>query len=109
MELFPPTFHEKLQFTYMACFAVSDSRKVPLHLLQRTVPAAHFAVFKVPNGLDGLPETFPFIYEKWLPTSGYQLAYPFDMERYDVGPGGNKNGVLSIEILVPVVKTTAKR
>ena len=103
LELYPPTFDEKRQYTYLACLAVSDSRKVPLHLLQRTVPAARYAVFKVPGGLKGLGDTFQFIYGKWLPTSGYDTAASFDMERYDVGPGGQKDGDLSIEVLLPVV------
>ena len=103
LELYPSTFMEKHQFTYLAGFAVSDARKVPLHLLQRTIPAAHYAVFRVPGGLKGLRATFEFIYQKYFAASPYAIAFPFDMERYHVGPGGNKDGELSIEVLVPVV------
>lgn len=105
LELFSPEFENdpKRNFTYMACYAVSDSRNVPLHLLQRTIPGARFAVFKVPDGLKGLGGTFGFIYGKWLPQSGFDRAYAFDMERYDIEATRKNNGNLQIEILVPIV------
>lgn len=99
LELFPPSFKDNRKFTYMACCAVSDSRKVPLHLVMRTVPAAKYAAFAVPGGLKGLGDTFGYIYDKWLPASKYERAFPFDMERYDVS---KEMAEMSIEILVPV-------
>lgn len=102
LELFPPAFDQKHKFTYLACFSVIDSRKVPLHLLQRTIPAAKYAVFKVPGGLTGLGKTFQYIYSRWLPASGFDRPFNFDMERYDISPGAEKDGQLSIEVLVPI-------
>lgn len=105
LELFPPDIEKdpKRNFTYMACYSVTDARKVPLHMLTRTLPAARMAVFKVPDGLRGLGATFGFIYGKWLPASGFDRAYPFDMERYDMNAARKMNGNLEIEILVPIV------
>lgn len=103
LELFPPSFEQKRNFTYMACFSVTDARKVPLHLLQRTLPAAKYAVFKVPNGLAGLGAAFSHIYTRWLPQSGYDRPFPFDMERYDVSVGADEGANMSVEIMVPVV------
>lgn len=104
LELYPPEMDKdpNKNFTYMACFSVTDSRKVPLHMVQSKVPAARYAVFKVPGSLQGLGPAFKFIYGKWLPQSGFQPAYPFDMERYDMEATKANNGILQIEILVPI-------
>lgn len=103
LELFPPSFEQKRKFTYLACFSVTDSRKVPLHLVRHTLPSAKYAVFKVPGGIGGLGEAFQFIYNRWLPQSGYDRAFPFDMERYDLPAGALNEGKPVVEILVPVV------
>lgn len=102
VELFPPNFAERRTFTYMAASKVSDIEKVPVHLLTRTLPAAKYAVFTVPEGIEGLKKTFPYIYGEWLPKSGYAVAFPFDMERYNFGPEAMKAGGMVVEILVPV-------
>ena len=107
LELFPPSFKTKHEFTYMACFAVSDPNRVPLHLVQSSVPAASYAVFKVPDGLKGIGASYQFIYQKWLPTSGYDIAYSFDIERYDTT--AEHAGNLSIEILLPVAPRRPRR
>ena len=107
LELFPPSFKFKHEFTYMACFAVSDASRVPLHLVQSSVPAATYAVFKVPGGLKGMGETYQFIYQRWLPTSGYDIAFPFDIERYDTA--AEHGGTLSVEILLPVTPHHTRR
>jgi predicted transcriptional regulator YdeE len=101
VELFPPNFERDKKFTYIASCAVSDSRKVPLHLVTRTLPASQYAAFAVPGGLKGLGDTFGYIYREWLPASNYEVAFPFDMERYDVSKVEH-GGEMTIEILVPV-------
>lgn len=102
VELYPPTFEKERKFTYLAAMAVADSRKVPLHLVTRTLPAATYAAFAVPGSLKGLGEAFRYIYKEWLPNAPYEIAYPFDMERYDVSPAAVKAGNMPIEILLPI-------
>jgi predicted transcriptional regulator YdeE len=102
LELYPDTFDQKRRFTYMACYPVSDSTKVPIYLLQRIVPAAKFAVFKVPGGLAGLGAAFTYIYTRWLPNSGYEHALHMDMERYDLTADRKAAEAPPVEILIPI-------
>jgi AraC family transcriptional regulator len=39
-------------------------------------------VFRVTGGLSKIAEVFQYAYMQWLPSSGYEMAYPFDFELY---------------------------
>jgi len=102
LELFPPDPSDQHHFTYMACNPVSDPEAVPVYLLKHTLPAARYAVFRVPGGVAGLSQAFPFIYQIWLPQSGFVRAHPFDFERYDLRVPAPTVNDIPLDIVVPI-------
>ncbi len=70
-------------FEYVAGFPVSQVGVVPEGFVVREIPAHTYAVFAHKGSLAGLGKTYEFIYETWLPQSGYQVAAKLDFEYYD--------------------------
>ena len=70
-------------FEYVAGFPVSQVEDVPVGFVVRQVPEYTYAVFAHRGDLAGLGKTYEYIYEVWLPQSGYQLAAKIDFEYYD--------------------------
>jgi predicted transcriptional regulator YdeE/DNA-binding transcriptional MerR regulator len=70
-------------FEYVAGFPVSQVGDVPAGFVVRQVPEYTYAVFAHRGDLAGLGKTYEYIYEVWLPQSGYQLAAKIDFEYYD--------------------------
>jgi len=59
------------------------------------------------NGVEGIAETYRWLYEDWMPESGYELALPYDFEQYD-SKGGEADesgeGTEVITVWVPIVE-----
>jgi predicted transcriptional regulator YdeE/DNA-binding transcriptional MerR regulator len=70
-------------FEYVAGLPVSKVEDVPQGFVVREVPEYTYAVFAHTGDLEGLGKTYEYIYETWLPQSGYQLAAKLDFEYYD--------------------------
>ena len=70
-------------FEYVAGFPVSKVEDIPEGFVVRQVPEFTYAVFAHRGDLAGLGKTYEYIYEVWLPQSGYQLAAKIDFEYYD--------------------------
>jgi predicted transcriptional regulator YdeE/DNA-binding transcriptional MerR regulator len=70
-------------FEYVAGFPVSQLEDIPEGFVVRQVPEYTYAVFAHRGDLAGLGKTYEYIYEVWLPQSGYQLAAKIDFEYYD--------------------------
>lgn len=83
VEIYGPEFDQQRQWTYLPSVQVSQVESIPLVLFPKTLPAATYAVFTAKGGIPKLGETFQYAYMTWLPTSQYQVAYPFDFEYYD--------------------------
>jgi predicted transcriptional regulator YdeE/DNA-binding transcriptional MerR regulator len=71
------------EFEYVAGFPVSQVDEIPDGFVVRQVPEYTYAVFAHHGDLAGLGKTYEYIYEVWLPQSGYQLAAMIDFEYYD--------------------------
>jgi predicted transcriptional regulator YdeE len=86
------------QLVYLAGMAVPDSAALPPGAEHRMVPAARYAVFDC--GLDAIGATWKYAYERWLPTSGFEVdSTAVDFEFYPpVGP----DGAQQVEIYIPV-------
>ena len=68
------------QLDYMAGEAVTEVDELPAGMTSWHVPANTYAVFE--TTLPAIGETFGYIYDQWLATSGYQqVAAPY-FERY---------------------------
>lgn len=70
-------------FEYVAGLPVSKVDDVPKGFVVREIPAYTYAVFAHKGDLQSLAKTYEYIYEAWLPQSGYQLAAKIDFEYYN--------------------------
>jgi AraC family transcriptional regulator len=71
------------EFEYVACVAVEGTPDIPEGMVMREIPAHKYAVFTHHGSLKTLHDTYQYIYNTWLPQSGYELDGKFDMEMYD--------------------------
>lgn len=92
---------EQTGFSYMACVEVSDTDQIPAGMVARTIPASKYAVFTHQGSLDKLMDTYNYVYQTWLPTSGCELSGSFCFEVYDerFNPVGENS---ELDIYVPV-------
>jgi AraC family transcriptional regulator len=68
--------------SYLAAVSVADSvAHVPHGMTLAKIPAGQYAVFEFP--LSEVGAAFGYIYETWLPASGYSQAESPSFERYD--------------------------
>ena len=70
-------------FEYVAGFPVSKVEDIPEGFVVRHVPEYTYAVFAHKGDLPSLSKTYKYIYETWLPQSGYKLAAKLDFEYYN--------------------------
>ncbi len=92
-------------FCYLACLEVADLTDIPVNMVGKTVPASTYAVFTV-AGLAVLHEAYRYIYQTWLPASGYELSGSYDFEAYgEEFDSSDASGQLYIYI--PVKKRAA--
>ena len=70
-------------FEYVAGLPVTEAEDVPEDFVVRHVPEQTYAVFAHKGDLPSLHKTYEYIYETWLPQSGYRLAGKMDFEYYD--------------------------
>jgi predicted transcriptional regulator YdeE/DNA-binding transcriptional MerR regulator len=70
-------------FEYVAGFPVTKAENVPQDFVVRQVPEFTYAVFGHRGDLPSLGKKYKYIYETWLPQSGYKLAAKLDFEYYD--------------------------
>lgn len=71
------------EFEYVAGFQVDNESDIPAGMVVRQVPANQYAVFTHVGSLKDLRDTYHFIYQVWLPQSGYTMNGPIDFEWYD--------------------------
>lgn len=88
-------------FWYMAGAAVEQLSEIPAEMVAKTVPALTCAVFTHRGPVMKLGETYACAYQTWLPASGYELAAPFDFERYDSRFDPNSD-TSELDIYIPV-------
>ncbi len=79
----PEDAGEEGAIEYVAGVPVSKVNQVPEDFVIRQMPEYTYAVFAHKGDLPSLGKTYEYIYETWLPQSGYQLAAPIDFEYYD--------------------------
>ena len=81
---FDATDHpDEAYFEYVSGREVANDQDIPEGMVYREIPEHRYAVFTHEGALDNLSETYRYIYETWLPQSGYELDGGFDMEVYD--------------------------
>jgi AraC family transcriptional regulator len=94
------------EYYYMAGYAVWDFDELPSGLSAYIVPSQTYAVFVHPGHVSGIRATLGYLFNQWLPGSGYkhsatQANSLHFFERY--GEGFNpQTGEGDIEIWLPV-------
>jgi len=104
VEFYGEEFFSEGKWFYMPCVEVESLDSIPMYMVGKTIPAARYAVFEHKGGVEGIHDLFQYIYKEWLPTSEFELAYPFDMEVYDERFLGIDNSESILSIYVPVKK-----
>lgn len=71
-------------FEYVAAAPVSKVDNLPQGMVVRLVPAQEYAVFVHVGALDTLGKTYDYIYNGWLPQSGFDyVSSSHDFELYN--------------------------
>lgn len=70
-------------FEYVSGLEVNRVDGLPDGMVARLVPAQRYAVFAHHGLLDSLAKTYEYIYQTWLPQSGYELTGTPDFEFYN--------------------------
>ncbi|GGY78732.1 AraC family transcriptional regulator [Marinobacter zhanjiangensis] len=89
-------------FPYWACLEASAWQNHP-QLPRLTVPAQEYAVVPFQGPVTNLEQTLSWFLDEWLPASGYQGCFGFDLEIYPAGPHRNiPDGHITVEYWVPI-------
>jgi AraC family transcriptional regulator len=92
-------------FKYMAGVELNDPKDVPDGMVLWEVPAAHYAVFEHRGSLLNLHDTNEYIYNVWLPKSGFKRSITPDLEIYqDPEFKGTDDPTSILFLYVPVEK-----
>jgi AraC family transcriptional regulator len=71
-------------FSYLIASEVTHTEDIPEGMVCKTIPPATYAVFTAHGKMpEAIQETTKYIYQEWLPASGYQHAGTPDFELYD--------------------------
>lgn len=92
------------KYYYIAALEVDQASEIPPGMVTKEIPAANYAVFRKRGSLEELPQFFGYIYNSWLPTSGYNMDSNVmgDFERYPEEVTDMQNAL--VEIWIPVTK-----
>jgi AraC family transcriptional regulator len=92
------------KYYYIASYEVTELADIPGGMTSKHIPSANYAVFTYQGPIVGLHDFFEYIYEKWLPASGYSMDpnLSLDFERYPEPMMDMDNA--QIEIWVPVTQ-----
>ena len=71
------------EFQYIAGMEVANEASVPEGMVLTRVPEGQYAVFEHHGPIKKLSETYAYIYQSWLPSSGYKRTASIDYELYD--------------------------
>ena len=92
------------RFLYIIGSEVTSTENTPENMVCRKIPAGKYAIFTARGKMPGsIQETFKYIYQEWLPNSGYQHANSADFELYDKRCHDAENP--EVDIYVPIVSS----
>ena len=88
-------------FPYWACIEASAWQQAP-DLPRLTVPAQEYAVVPFQGPVADLEKTLSWFLSDWLPASGYQGCYGFDLEVYPARKDPEPADKITVEYWVPI-------
>jgi len=71
------------EFTYFVGMEVSNTDNIPTGMIAHVTPASKYAKFTHYGSLDNLSGTYTYIYNVWLPQSGYDMGMGNELELYN--------------------------
>lgn len=98
---FNPEHWQQETFRQLACIRVSSLEQTPDSFVGKKLLPMQYCKFTHISPLNDIGLTFNYIFQTWLPKSGYRLSQPFSLEKHECR-GYNSN--VGISILVPIVK-----
>jgi AraC family transcriptional regulator len=102
VEFYTKDMEETHKWYYMACAQVDSLDVIPIRMVAKRLPASTYAVYTVKGGLKNLGAGFRYVYDTWLPNSGYQVAHPFDFELYQEGRFKGDEEDSEVDIYIPI-------
>ena len=92
------------RFSYIIGAEVTSTENTPEDMVWRMIPASKYAIFTARGNMPGsIQETFRYIYQEWLPNSGYQRANSADFELYDERCRDSENA--EVDVYVPIASS----
>lgn len=92
------------EVSYTACAMVTHEGQIPEGMVYRILPSTTYAVFSHRGSLDRLPDTFQYIYNTWLPSSGRMRMNAPELARYDHRYLGPTNEDSEFDIYIPITR-----
>lgn len=97
----PKDYKETKKFYVFAGMEVNNFEEMPLEMVSKVLPATMYAIFTF-KGKD-IFRGGEYIWQKWLPNSNYEEAYPYFIEAYDeVRFHGLDNKDSEIDYYIPI-------
>lgn len=100
VQIYPPGYPQQFEFMYLAGVEAGTGADVPIRCVRKDLPSADYALFPVENGPQGIDAAYRYAYKDWLPSSGYDPAWPYDFEEYELRAGAADSS--AITVWVPV-------
>ncbi len=97
-----PETAAKGHFEVFVGLEIERLEAAPVELLLKILPATQYAVFTL-RGQQINSDWPRYIYQEWLPGSGYQAAYPYNFQYYDQRfKGLDRLDESEIDVYVPI-------
>ncbi len=98
---FNPEHWQQETFRQLACIRVSSLEQTPASFVGKKLLPMQYCKFTHISPLNDVGLSYNYIFQTWLPKSGYRLSQPFSLEKHEcLGYKSN----LGISIFVPIIK-----
>jgi len=97
-----PEITEESKQRISVCLTVPGDTKVDGEIGKMTIPPGKYAFARFRLGKSGYQEAWNWVYGQWLPGSGYAPDDRPCYEQYYNGPEDNSDGMMDLDIVVPV-------
>lgn len=89
-------------FYYIACVEVTNFESIPEGMIAKVIPPLKYAIFTHKGLMTERNNTFDFIYNTWLPGSGYELAKGDIIELFDSRSTDISSSGCEFDIYIPL-------
>jgi AraC family transcriptional regulator len=96
-----PDMCQEGEVSYMASLPVTKAEDVPDGMVARKVDGGNFAVITHKGAISKISDTIDFVYNSWLPKSGYEVDDRADLELYDNRFMG-EDDASEFDLLIPI-------